>query len=191
MEQRRRLFFPLKTREEMDEAHRAYARRRGAPAPSSGPAPLNTQAVLDLGNLVFFTFRGRAYGIPPLGWREGMRLTLLWTEALRYPTPLTPESAPSYYAVVEQLPPLLWSLVRPVGRIRRALKRFRLLRNPFFAASEGELVELAAFFLTRRGTSTIGPLADPTNKSDPRTYSKSSRSSLTISRPGLGLTGSR
>lgn len=169
--------------------HAAWRARRKTPAPAPvGSRPLNVREVLDLGNVVYFTFQGRAYGIPPLGWRAGQRLLLLWTEALSFPSPLTRESAPEYFKLIGQLPGLLWAHCHPTGKLRRFLRAVGCLRNPFKRATEAELVELAAFFLGRRSSSSIG-LA-PANPANPRpsparpTFSTTSPTSATGSRLG-------
>lgn len=155
------------TREAMAQNHSRWRATRRTPAPAAlGSRLLNVQQVLDMGNVVYFTFRGRAYGIPPLGWRGGQELTLLWTEAVAYPSPLTPETAPAYYALIARLPGLLWKHCHPAGWLARRLHRLGLLRNPFRHATEGELVELAAFFQSRRSASSIGP-GPATNQSPP------------------------
>lgn len=143
--------------EQMAANHQAASRRR--PAGTRAPFVLrNMGPALELGDLVYFTFRGRAYGIPPLPWRAGQRLQALWVEAMDLPTPLTPSTQPKYQAIIAQLPGLLWKHCRPVGLVLRALRILGLLRNPFEGASEQELVEAAAFFLKRRTRSSIQPL---------------------------------
>lgn len=139
-------------RAEMVAAHRAAAPSR-APA---ARAPLNATAVLELGDITFFTFRGRPFGVPPVPRREGQRLHLLWLEARSYESPLTFETGPKYHAAIAHLPALLWHLTRPVGRLNRALRFLGLLRNPFEQATEQELIELAMLFLSRRRMSSIG-----------------------------------
>jgi len=143
----------------MDARHAAARARVRARCAAASPAvptgARNLAAVLDLGNAVYFTFRGRAYGVPPLPWAAGAALHALWTQALAYPSPLTAETQPAYYALIRQLPPLLWRYTRPVGAWRRLRRRLGLLRNPFRTASERELVELADFFLSRRMTSGV------------------------------------
>lgn len=182
------------TREEMAENHATYRARLHEPAPvKTGPRPRNVQEVLDLGNVVYFTFRGRAYGVPPLPWKAGQRLLLLWTEAVSYPSPLTPETAPRYFALIGLLPRLLWRHCRPTGWFRRKLARVGLLPNPFKGATEGELVELAAFFLARRSSSSIGPApatSGPTGQ-PPSTSSTSWPPSARRSRAGSMARGTR
>jgi hypothetical protein len=118
----------------------------------------NARVVLDLGNLIFFTFQGRAYGIPPLPYKAGQQLMALVAEAAAYGV-LTPETIPKYDAIMRQLPALLWRYTRVVGRTRRVLRVVGLHRNPFLQATEKELVDLATFFQVSRTRSSVQPLA--------------------------------
>lgn len=137
-------------RAEMEEA----SRRRAAPpvevtAPSSLPRALNLGTVLDLGNRVYFMFRGRAYGIPPLAWREGEKILDAWMEAKGYGD-LTPDNLSAYFSVIKRLQSLLWRNCVPSGPVRRLLHWMGLHRNPFRKATEKEIGELATFMLGRR-----------------------------------------
>jgi hypothetical protein len=152
----------------MDRNHAARAPKAPTSAQGPPPKPRNVTAILDLGNLVYFTFRGRAYGVPPLPYKAGQRLLTLWVEALQFTGSLTVETAPRYFAILRQVPGLLWRHTRPCGPLRRALKRLHLHRNPFHRATEAELVELASFFLRRRMTSGVG-LPGPKSPQSPPT----------------------
>lgn len=141
-------------REEMDRRHRAAAppvARDTAPR----PAVRNFGAVLDLGNTTYLVFRGRPFGVPPVPYKLGQTILLLWLQAISQGKTLTEANAPAYYAILRQLPPLLWRHMRVVGRTRRLLRWLGLLRNPLVEASEAELMELAAFFLQRRMQSGV------------------------------------
>lgn len=138
--------------------HDAEVRRRRAEAGLPGVARRNVAAVLDLGNTIFYTFRGRAYGVPPLPWHAGQRILDAWLAALEFQGSLTPATAPAYFAALARLPPLLWRHSRPVGLVRRALRAVGLHRNPLARATEGELVQLASFFLTLRQRSSVSSL---------------------------------
>jgi len=120
--------------------------------PVSGPPPLalNLHSVMDLGNTVFFTFRGRAYGIPPLAWREGEKILAAWLKALEFNGTLERQDLPAYFRVFRELQQLLWKNCRPTGPTRRILRFLHLHRNPFRRATEGEIAELAVFMLGRR-----------------------------------------
>lgn len=138
-------------RAEMDARHAA-----ARPAPEEPAMVRNVPLVMELGGTVYKTFRGRAFGVPPVPWKLGQQLHLLWIEALRFQGQLTTTTAPRYYAIIAQLPDLLWRCARPVGRTRRLLYRLGLHHNPFRRATEAELVELAGFFLALRMRSSIG-----------------------------------
>lgn len=142
-------------REDMERRHAEAARARRSQPMEQAQRARNLLAVLDLGNRIYFTFRGRAYGVPPLPWKAGAAVHAIWTEAQQYPTPLTADTLPRYYATLHKLPPLLWAHCRPVGPLLRLCRRLGLLRNPFEAATETELVQLADFFLRCRMRSTV------------------------------------
>ena len=142
------------SRADMEAAHAAA---KTAKAPLKGRTR-NVRPVLDLGSTEAILFRGRAYGVPPVPWQAGQRLLDIWTRATSYRLLNDPAVQKEYFAALAPLPGLLWRLTRPVGRIPRLLHRLGLHRNPFRLATEAELVELAAFFLTRRLRSSIGLL---------------------------------
>lgn len=132
------------------------------------PPPLNLDAVVELGESVFFTFRGRAYGVPPLPWAEGAKIlrALLRLEAV--PDRLAEDDLDGYYAIIRELQGLVWRNVVVTSPIRRTLRRVGLFRNPFKRATEGELRDLALFMSGRRTTSG-GVRIVPTPES-PRTF---------------------
>ena len=160
----------ITTREQMV---RAWERERVAPptAASAGPLPraLNLDHVMDLGNSIFFLFRGRAYGIPPLAWREGERILDTWLEAKTYGASLERKNLPAYYACFKKLQRLLWKNCKPTGPVRRLLNRLHLHRNPFRLATEGEIAELAVFMLGRRMRSIVPPVPVPAPAPSPGT----------------------
>ena len=114
------------------------------------PRPLNMEHILDLGNTVFFTFRGRAYGIPPLAWKDGERLLDAWLELREMGNVDERAKVLPYFRAINRLQRLLWKACRPTGPLRRLLRLLRLHPNPFREATEGELAELAVFLLGRR-----------------------------------------
>lgn len=153
------VLFALKTEGQMAAAH-TTARATERPRP---PTQIrNARMVLDFGSTLFFSFQGRAYGIPPLPYKVGQQLMLLTSTAAAFGT-LTPETMPQYDALIRQLPALLWRQTRVVGRVRQGLRRMGLLRNPFLRATEKELVDLATFFQTSRMRSSVQPLAAPSD----------------------------
>ena len=157
----------ITTREQMVQA---WERKRVAPptASSSGPLPraMNLDHVMDLGNTIFFIFRGRAYGIPPLAWREGERILDAWLEAKNIGAVDSQEKVDPYFRAIGKLQRLLWKNCKPTGPVRRLLNRLHLHRNPFRRATEGEIAELAVFILGRRMRSTAPPVPSPAP--DPR-----------------------
>jgi hypothetical protein len=140
-------------REEMVARWRSPEERQRASRPP--PRPLNLRAVLDLGEVIFFTFRGSPYGIPPLAWREGEALLDAWLELQEFGEQLERGDLPRWYQCLERIQHILWSNTRVVGRVRRVFRRLGLLRNPYRVATEGELAELALFFLARRKSASL------------------------------------
>lgn len=148
-----------RSRAEMDAAHKAAR----AQAPDPAPEARNLEPVIRFGDLEYFTFRGRAFGVPPVPWKRGLELLAIMAEArAQVGRALDPVGAARYALLVEKLARLLWRCTRPAGLHRRILRRLGLLRNPFLDATEGEIGALAGFFLSRRTRSHIGfPPAEP------------------------------
>lgn len=128
-------------------------RRRELPPAKPPPPPRNVRAILDLGNMTYFEFKGRAYGVPPLPWKEGERLLALRLQIGGLGEQLSDESLPIYYAAMKKMARIMWRNTRPKGRWLRFLKRVRLF-DPFSVASETEIGDLAVFFLGLRTRST-------------------------------------
>jgi hypothetical protein len=105
--------------------------------------------------MVFFTFRGRPYGIPPLAVGEGEHILDCWLELQTFGNTVTRDNHRAYYRTLRRLTSLLWRNCRPVGRIMRFLRRIGLHSNPFKRATEGELIQLALFMLGRRTNANI------------------------------------
>jgi len=156
------------TQEEIRERWAPLAQTPGPRPATPPPAPLNLQHVMDLGGLVFFHFRGRAYGIPPLDMDTGEHIQRLIHD-LRAATQLDKGSglhlvradrADSYYTTLRSLRSTLWRHCRPVGRIRRLLKALRILPNHFRLATEADLGNLAGF-MSRLRMSTSVVLPEP------------------------------
>jgi len=140
-----------------DEMKARWARVKPPPRPAEPtPRPLNLRHVLDLGNVIYFTFRGRAFGIPPLAWRRGEELLDAWMEARELGQLDTRDKIRPYYRSVRRLQNLLWKSCKPTGPVRRLLRFLHLHPNPFRVATEGEIAELAVFLLGRR-TRPDGP----------------------------------
>lgn len=124
---------------------------RGPVRPPSPPR--NVRAILDLGNMVYFEFKGRAYGVPPLPWREGEKLLALRLQIGALGEEISEESLPVYYTGLKKMARIMWRNTRPKGRWLRLFKRIGLF-DPFAVASETELADLAVFFLGLRTRST-------------------------------------
>lgn len=141
---------PLAKLEEF--AREEFRKRHGNGGSTPARRPMNLDAVLELGSIVYFPFRGRAYGVPPLPWRAGEQLLDACLEARSYTTTtaLPRDQISAYFAVLRRMQDLIWRAVFPVGRVRRFLRRLRLLKNPFLKATEGELITIALFLLQRR-----------------------------------------
>lgn len=146
----------------MDAAHRRarFSRRRVAEASKGDAARArNLEPILSLGSVEFLEFRGRAYGVPPVPWKVGQRLNAARVaaidalEILKVDATDT-DATTSYYEAIRKIPALLWANCYPASKIDRIWKRTPFLRylqrNPFLDASDGELLENADFFLSRR-----------------------------------------
>lgn len=139
-----------------EEMVRNWERVAPPPVDRTGPPlrALNLEHVMDLGNTIFFTFRGRAFGIPPLAWREGEKIFDVWQEARGLTDLADSDQRRAYFRCIARLQKLVWANCKPVGPVRRWLRFFHLHRNPFRRATEGEIAELAVFILGRRTKSS-------------------------------------
>ena len=127
------------------------------------PRPNNVRAVLDLGNMVYFEFRGRAYGVPPLPYHDGERMLDVWLTVRNYGDQITDETFVPYFRGLRALTKLMWRNSRPCTPGRRALKFLGLARNPYRGANETEIAQMVLFFLGLRtkltGSFRPGPAA--------------------------------
>lgn len=147
---------------EMLRRHAARGKARPvASRASTVQAPVrNVEPILSLGDTEYFHFRGRAFGVPPLPWKAGQRITELQARAFnamaRLSTdPTDDKTRADYYGALAQVPALLWSHCRPTGKWRRFLRALHLHRNPFDGATDRELLELLDFFSSRRMKSGV------------------------------------
>lgn len=158
-----------KSRREMDAAHATHRQRfqvhRGTPKP-----PANIDAVLALGEVEYFQFRGHTYRIAPLSYKAAQRLVALQSEAHSYAErahadgPMRAEhwqAQADYFQTIGRVADLLWSLTVPVGWVRRLGKATRILANPFRRATEEEVLQVANFFHARRTKSYVRPQPMP------------------------------
>jgi hypothetical protein len=157
------------TRDEMRERWARLDKDREPEPAETPPRPLNLRHILDLGNVVYFTFRGRAYGIPPLAWRDGEELLDCWLELRELGAVDSREKLGPYFHGMRRLQRLLWRSCRPTGLFRRILYRLRLHANPFRRATEGEIAQLAVFLLGRRMTGLLRT-PDETDGPNPGTF---------------------
>lgn len=114
------------------------------------PRAANLGAMLDLGNTIYFPHRGRAYGVPPLPWRQGEQLINVWLEAEEYGDQITRETSAPYYRCIALLAKLIWKNTYPTPLWRRIAKALHLSRNVFLDATEREVSDIALFLLERR-----------------------------------------
>jgi len=157
------ILFERVPRDTMLATHAAKLAQR-VPADTTVTRLANVDVVLDLGDTCYITFRGRAFGVPPVAWRVGQKILAQRMAATTAAGNgiLTAQTTGPYYEALGRLAQTLWRHARPTGRMRRMAKRLGLLRNPFQEATEGELVQLADFFLGRRMTSTVTvPMGSP------------------------------
>lgn len=164
-------FQPTPRAEMLRRAATVGPKRRAAP-----PGARNVATVLTLDGVEYFQFRGRAYRLPPIAWRDGEELLFAYTAALeaarrmesaaRDREPADAAKLSDFYRSLEAVARILWRLSTPASRTRRVLRRLGLARNPFAAATERELLELADFFCARRMRSgvTFRPTADPRDR---------------------------
>jgi hypothetical protein len=158
--------FAPKQPADMLEAHRRAERRTGRTGPKKPVASmrLNVEPILSIGEMTYFQFRGRAFGVPPLPWKAGERLMDARIRALEAAGILSTDPynrtvRKDYYKALGQLAACLWRNCRPAGKLPRLFRRLGLLRNPFASATDEELLEHADFFFSRRMKSGVPSLA--------------------------------
>lgn len=124
--------------------------RRTAPSHSVR----NAAAVVELSSPQRFSFRGRLFEVPPLGFKKGIELQEI-AMAIESMTD-QPTSVHDYelmLALFEDAVALFWSFVKPVHWFSRMFWRWR--GNPFANAEIGEVAELLGFFLPCRMRSSV------------------------------------
>ena len=148
-------------------ARQKSAKRAVSSAAKKPERPRNVEPILSLGEMTFFMFRGRAYGVPPLPWKVGQRLTEAHVRALEGLShlaahPFDAKGRKEYYSALGELARLLGRNCQPTGKLRRLLHSLRLFPNPFGKATDAEILEHADFFLSRRMKSGV-PSPTPTD----------------------------
>lgn len=118
------------------------------------PEPENVYALFELGQDVYFEYRGEPYRVPPVPYRMGaellrsrVRINRLRMEAQS--RELTNDDFAEYEAAVAALVRACTSLVRPIGWKGRTLRTLGMW-HPFRNASDREIGELHSFLLRLR-----------------------------------------
>ena len=121
-------------------AREQYAQQFGRPAP---PKVRNAQALVALGEHRPLRWRGHAYRVPPLPFRDGARLLVVsQVLAAEYE-----EAGGDVWAEVFELAAPSRALARARIMCGDLVQRRRFSRNPFRNATPAEVRDLIAFFL--------------------------------------------
>lgn len=143
---------------EVEERHRASSAKT-SPRGSQSGKQRNVEAILSLGSVRYFTYRGLVLAVPPVPFKLGQRVLTLYLQSVADSSTVQrggdKQAAESYYRQLALLAKAMWPHVRPTGKVRRMLKRLHLMRNIFRDASEKELRDITDFFLQGRMTSTV------------------------------------
>lgn len=139
------------TAEDLEHAQREL-RARIERAWQRSPRALNGAAVLDLGDDVAFTWRGRAFRAR-VDYKHGTRLMELVMNLRAFGADVPCERLDEYRETLRRMVVLFGRVARP--RARRGTPRWlryrlRLYRNPFRHATEGDIGRLAVFFSALR-----------------------------------------
>lgn len=128
------------------------------------PQQRNVEQVLSLGSVRYITYRDRTYRIPPVPYKLGQKVLDLYVKILAdaKQVALTGQQGPAdaFYKKMDRMATLLWSHIRPVGKIRRMFWRLKLTKNPFRSASEEEMKAITDFFLQGRTTSSVRSISE-------------------------------
>lgn len=144
---------------EVDARHRAAKAAKVSPHETRLGETKNVQSILALGNTRYFTYRDILFRIPPVSYKLGQQVLVLYSQSMAQAKKVTStgdeKAMQEYYLTLSMLVELMWKHVEPGGRFRRVLKRLHLLKNIFRIASEKEVTELTGFFLQCRMMSTV------------------------------------
>lgn len=128
------------------------------------PRQRNVEAVLSLGSTRYLRVHRHAYAVAPVPFKLGQRLLERSIEVTTLARQLAvsgkKEDTVAYYNGLFSLAKMLWPHMRPIGRARRVLKFFGLLRNPLVSASEFEIKDVCDFFLQGRTKSSVQSLSE-------------------------------
>lgn len=145
--------------DEVARRHEAARNSAVAPLRQRHPQQRNVEAVLSLGDVRYFSYRNRAYRVPPVPFKLGQRVLDSHTKVLAYARQVVEtgkkDSMDAFYRQMAVHVGLLWKHIRPTGKVRRAMWHMGLMRNPFRSASEAEVKEVTDFFLQGRMTSSV------------------------------------
>lgn len=121
------------------------------------PDPVNIEPLMQLGADQFFTYSGQMLRLPPISFRDGMRLNQLWIRMAKLSNvdELDEKTIAECSALFHEVVTLLGRLVRPVGWIRAIAWRCGFRRNPFGNATEREVPALVGFFSTCRTNTPV------------------------------------
>jgi hypothetical protein len=127
-------------------------------------AQRNVEQILAIGSTRYITFRNRTFRIPPLPYKLGQRVLDLHIKILADAKQVAmtgdKKAMDAFYKKQGQMAKLLWSHIRPMGKIRRLLWRIGGMRNPFKQASEAEMKQITDFFLQGRMTSSVRSMSE-------------------------------
>lgn len=123
------------------------------------PEIRNIETVLSLGDTRYFRFRRWTIGVLPLPFKKGQALLDLYLKTMAMGKIVAEKGdkdvQSQYYRNLGKLKRMLWRHAYPTGRLLRMLRRVGVMRNPFRLATEGELLEIADFFLRGRTKSNV------------------------------------
>lgn len=133
---------------------------------ASLPRQRNVEPVLSLSGTRYITIHSihRTLAIPSIPFRLGQRVMDLYINALNQAKDVAlhgkKDPQDRYFKTLSRLTRILWTHVRPLGRIRRIFWRLGLLRNPLKQCSEQELKEITDFFLQGRTKSSVQSISE-------------------------------
>lgn len=149
--------------DEVAARHRAE-RPKAPPRQHRQPEQRNVEVVLSLGAVRYVHFGPRTFMCPPVPYKLGQRVLDLHGRILTHVRGVartgSKKEMDAYYRDADQMVKLLWSHVRPLGKVKRALWRVGLMPNPFRRASEAELKAITDFFLQGRMTSSVRSMSE-------------------------------
>lgn len=124
----------------------------------------NVEEVLSLGSIRYITFNDRTFRIPPVPYKKGQKVLNLQIKILAdaKQVALTGDkiAMQAFYKKHREMAKLLWSHIRPMGKINRLLWRCGLTKNPFTVASEQEMKDIVDFFLAARMMSSVRSISE-------------------------------